>query len=252
MFRNSSQFSFLLRVYRICGLFIVMVTWLLIPSCVHDPILGDQVDNEMPGPKDTLGFTGCDTNIIYFNRDILPIFTKNCAISGCHDKRTAKEGYDFSDYNNITKRGLTPGRPENSKIYEVITTSKKKDVMPPSPYKQLSAKDIQLIFQWITSGLKNDTCLIKNSCDTSSITFSKTVLPIFDGYCVGCHGTITSYAGLRLNNYANVQDALNSARLLGAINWGPGFIRMPLDQAQLLGCDIKKIEIWVKNGAKND
>ncbi len=234
--------------------FLGILIWLMVQSCTHEPFPdpGPDSNGMNPGSTDSSVFKACDTNVIFFNRDILPIFNKSCAIAGCHDKRTAKQGYVFTEYNTIIKRGLTAGRPENSKIYEVISTTKIKDIMPPAPYKKLTTKELQLINRWIIEGLKNDTCVAKSDCDTAKVTFSKSVLPIFEAHCVSCHGSITSYSGLRLHNYSFVKEAVNTGRLMGAIRWEPGFIRMPLDQPQLLGCDIKKLEIWLRNGSKND
>ncbi|MBK7438882.1 MAG: hypothetical protein IPI77_19560 [Saprospiraceae bacterium] len=81
-----------------------------------------------PDPVDTTTFpgsdSGCDTSIIYFNRDRLPIFRNSCAITGCHDARSAKEGYVLTDYAHIVKGADI--RQTNSNIYSVITASKAK------------------------------------------------------------------------------------------------------------------------------
>ncbi|MBK6392471.1 MAG: hypothetical protein KA109_13240 [Saprospiraceae bacterium] len=244
---KNSTLSIFLSVAIIISLIILTFS-----SCTHDPF---SLAVE-PDPVDTTTFpgsdSGCDTSIIYFNRDILPIFRNSCAITGCHDARSAKEGYVLTDYAHIVKKGLISGKPKNSNIYSVITASKAKDVMPPAPYNRLTSKQISLINRWITGGLTNDSCVAVSTCDTTNITFTKNILPIFEGYCTGCHGSITSYSGIRLDGYKYVVDALKTGRLLGSLKWEPGYIRMPLDLPQLIGCDIKKIEIWVRNGSVNN
>jgi hypothetical protein len=193
--------------------------------------------------------SGCDTSILYFTRDILPIFRIHCAISGCHDTRTAQEGYVFTDYDKIIRKGLVSGNPEISEVYKRITAARSEDIMPPAPNPSLSDIQIGRISRWIREGMKNDTCTVSlPGCDTLEISFRQDIQLIFN-QCIGCHGPITNYSGIRLDNYQGAKDALGTGRLLGAINWRDGFIRMPLDLPQLIGCDIKKIEIWARNGA---
>lgn len=228
-------------------LFFVCILWLYFPSCTHDPFLPQDGSNDTI-PVDPIG-SGCDTSVIFFNRDILPIFRTQCGISGCHDARTAEEGYIFTDYAKIIRKGFVSGKPGNSEVYKRITATKANDIMPPSPFNKLKPSQIQAINRWISEGLRNDTCTLEAStCDTINISYKNHIQPIFN-QCIGCHGPVTNYSGIRLHTYQGAREALNTGRLLGAINWRDGFIRMPLDLPQLLGCDIKKIEIWVRNGA---
>lgn len=57
-----------------------------------------------------------------FSRDIQPVLLSRCAVTGCHDAVTHKEGYVFSSY-STTMRAVSPGNPGNSKLYEVIKSS---------------------------------------------------------------------------------------------------------------------------------
>lgn len=247
-----------------CGLLVMML--LQVVSCTHDPIIspgGGSVDTTThPVPVDTtikpvpidssLTAGTCDSNLIFFNRDILPIFTSSCAIIGCHDSRSAREGYNLTDYKSITSRGLVSGKPGSSKLFTVIASGNSRGSMPPYPYPAISSKQANLISKWITEGIKNDTCKAKGGCDTSSVSFTKDILPLFESNCTGCHGTINSFSGIRLHNYSNVKDAVATGRMLGALRWEQGFIKMPQDQPQLFGCDIKKLEIWIRKGALNN
>jgi len=244
---SNAYFYFLSK--RVIGLLFLYLLLLYIPSCTHDPFpVEDPVIEEDSIPDGGQIGSGCDTSILYFTRDILPIFRTHCAISGCHDNQTGQNGYVFTDYAKIIRKGLVSGRPEDSEIYKRIMAGKPEDIMPPPPNTALNPNQINLINRWIREGLKNDTCTISApTCDTMNISFKNDIQPIFN-QCVGCHGPITNYSGIRLNNFQGVNEALGTGRLIGAINWQNGFIRMPLDLPQLLGCDIKKIEIWVRNG----
>ena len=78
-----------------------------------------------------------------FDRDIQPILTSSCAISGCHNSATHKDGYDFSSYTK-TLSAVSSGKPASSKLYKVITaTSGSEDFMPPKPYAGLSKTAIR-------------------------------------------------------------------------------------------------------------
>ena len=244
---------------------IVLACLLFFFSCTHDPIDSGIVNPKpidtivppkdtlpKPMPKDSSILSICDSSLIYFNKDILPIFANSCAIVGCHDARSAVEGYQLTDYKSIIQRGLVSGKPNSSKIFTVITSGNTRSIMPPPPYKALTTKQIELIDKWITGGLKPDSCISKSICDTSIVSFSMDILPVFENYCTGCHGAINSYSGVRLHNYSNVKSAVSTGRLLGSLRWVQGYIAMPQDQPQLLGCDIKKIEIWIRKGGLNN
>jgi hypothetical protein len=225
-------------------------------ACVHDPILPPD-DPTIPidtskAPSNPNPAIVCDSQKIYFNRDILPIFQNSCAISGCHDARTGSDGYFFTDYQNIVKKGFTSGRPGNSKVYEVITATRARDMMPPAPYSPLSSTQIGTIRRWIEEGLRNDSCSQQMICDTLTVSFSKSILPLFQSQCTACHGPLLSYAGIKLHTYPDVKNAVAEGRLLGSIRWENGYTRMPLDRNQLQACDIKKIEIWIRNQSPNN
>lgn len=98
-----------------------------------------------PLPSDTT-FTGikCNADTVYFEKEILPIITANCAYSGCHNTVTAADGIKLDNYANIIKYGkIKPFNVSKSELYEVITdTDQKKYVMPPPPAAKLSVAQI--------------------------------------------------------------------------------------------------------------
>ena len=81
---------------------VIAAAGLLLGSCQHEVL-----------PK-------VNASDICFERDVLPIFVSNCAMSGCHDAGTAAEDYILTNYATIMAEGIRPGRPENSKIWEEI------------------------------------------------------------------------------------------------------------------------------------
>ena len=91
-------------------------------ACKHDVLFTDMdpIDNPMDSttttpmdtttttPMDTTtstdpGMTGrmCDPDTLYFERDVLPILTGNCAYSGCHDVASARDGIVLNNFTNV-------------------------------------------------------------------------------------------------------------------------------------------------------
>ena len=57
---------------------------------------------------------------VCFEAEVLPIFQSSCAKSGCHDVTTHEEGYVLDSYQHIMKKGIKPGEPFDSELFEVI------------------------------------------------------------------------------------------------------------------------------------
>jgi len=92
-------------------------------------------------------------------------------------------------------------------------------------------------------------------CDTSQVTLSGTVKPILQGNCYSCHSSSTAGtagAGINLENYTSLKSSANNASFLGSIKHSSAYSSMPKGAAKLSSCDIRLIEMWVKNGANND
>lgn len=104
-------------------------------SCQHEGISADQAE------------------AICFTEQVLPIFQNSCGTSGCHDAKTAEEGYVFTDYASIMK-AITPGNADKSKAYEAMTSDY--EIMPPD--NPLPQDKRTLIRLWIEQGAKETTC----------------------------------------------------------------------------------------------
>lgn len=86
------------------------------------------------------------------------------------------------------------------------------------------------------------------TCDTTTVSYAKDIAPIFSAKCntAGCHNS-SAAAGYNFTTRAGI--APNTARVLGTINWAPGFSPMPKGGMKLDACDINKITRWVNQGA---
>ncbi len=179
-----------------------------------------------------------------FDRDILPIFLSQCATSGCHDKAEHEKGYILDSYENIVKKGIAPGNPIGSRIYESILGYTEERMPAEAP--PLSDAQISLIERWIRAGaIKDDNCA--NTCDSNNFTFASGVKPIIEQYCVSCHGSSNPQGNISLNNYILVKAAILNQNLLKCINYESGYPAMP-QGIQLTSCEVRQIEKWVAAG----
>jgi hypothetical protein len=215
-------------------------------GCKHEPF---DVNTGSGGSGGSGGGSG-PAGTVCFETDVLPIFVSSCAKSGCHDVVSKKEGYILDSYNNIIKKGIKAGNAAESEIYKVLSKSGS-DRMPQPPNPGLTASQIDLIGKWINEGAKNTTNCNTAACDTASVTYQKSVWPIIQANCLGCHNNSLSSGGYNFSTYAGLKSAVDKGRLLGAINYQAGFVGMPQGY-KLTSCQIATIRKWVEAGAPNN
>ena len=181
-----------------------------------------------------------------YDRDIQPILMSSCAVSGCHNATTHKDGVDLSSYQTAIVR-IKAGDPTHSSIYNAITAkSGSEELMPPKPYSPLSKAAIDTIYSWIKRGGLNEECAAP--CDTvGNIAYSSHIKSITDLYCVSCHGATNPSGGITLLTASDVKSAAQSGKLLAAVQRKPGYSAMPPSYA-LSTCDVRQIALWIKQG----
>jgi hypothetical protein len=96
------------------------------------------------------------TTEMSFANDIIPIFTKSCALSGCHSSGGRTPDLSAANaYNSlITGNFVKANNPDNSDLM-LWLTGKKSSIMPlgsSSPNQDINAK----IYAWIKQGAKNN------------------------------------------------------------------------------------------------
>jgi hypothetical protein len=183
-----------------------------------------------------------------FSRDILPVLVSRCASTGCHDAITHEERYVFSSY-STTMTAVTPGNPNDSKLYEVIKLATGEEKMPPAGSPQLTVAEIDSIAAWISYGALNQFC--GETCDTiNPVTFSGTIWPVLQTSCTGCHSGAAPSGGVLLANYNNVAAIATNGTLINALK-GNGVPGMP-PGGSFSVCRIRQFEIWINNGYLNN
>jgi hypothetical protein len=105
----------------------------------------------------------------------------------------------------------------------------------------------------VTEGSKNAQQAKKEA--EMAVSYSKTIKPILDRYCVRCHHPPTISGGVDLSNYVNVKAMVKpgdaSQSLLYNAITGNGVSRQPPD-ASLPAESIKLIFQWITAGAPNN
>ena len=96
---------------------------------------------------------------------------------------------------------------------------------------------------------------VEVQCETDSITYAGTIVPILEANCYTCHDKNNApyFAdGIVLEGYASLKKQVDNKKLVGALRHQPGFAAMPRSLPQLPECTIQEIEAWVKAGAPDN
>ena len=104
----------------------------------------------------TLENTSVDTAKVSFGNEIIPVFEKNCALSGCHVSGGQAPDLSSADvYNSLIAGGFTnTAKPSNSTLY-LWLTGKEAVAMPFGATNDPSNINA-LTLAWITQGAKNN------------------------------------------------------------------------------------------------
>ncbi len=96
------------------------------------------------------------TKPVSFGKDIIPVFTKSCALSGCHNAGGQAPDLSAADaYNSLTAGNfLNKTTPANSTLY-LWLTGKEAEAMPFGADNNPSNINA-LTLAWITQGAKNN------------------------------------------------------------------------------------------------
>ncbi len=223
---------------------VLLTVLLFMISCKHEPLF-----NINQSPQQS---TSCNPDSVYFQQQVLPIFISNCAMSGCHDQSTHKEGLILSSYSTIMSSGtVIPFKPGSSKAYKLIMENNLADRMPPPPSSALTAEQKNVIYKWILQGASNNACM--GNCDSSLFTYSAAIKPIITNRCLGCHsGSAPGGGGIDLSSYINVKFRVDDGKLWGSLNHMPGYSAMPKGGQKLTDCELGQFKKWIDGGALNN
>jgi len=223
-----------------------LFTLLLVPfmiflwGCHHNANLNFDPPRPTPPPP---GW-GCSFDTIYFQNSVLPVILTGCAKTGCHDQGTRKSGLVLDNYAKLYSM-IVPFNPQNSKLYKVLY-SNTSGRMPPD--KPLSDEGKSIIYWWIKQGGYNNRC-DSTGCDSTNVTYTRSINPILQSWCVSCHSGSSPGGGFKLETYDEAKAVANGGRLMGALRHDAGYSPMPKPGTIILSpCEINMFAKWIRIG----
>lgn len=233
------------RTYLLFVTLVITTIILWVSSCRHDSLILSTFPN------------------ICFEKEVLPIFKNNCAISGCHDG-SGDTYLVLNDYVSIS-HSVVPGNPEASASYKSIIKSFGENKMPPAGPLSLQSRTI--IRLWIVQGANLTTCpdsvppgTVPPAYVNPYACFSRDILPVLVSSCAmtGCHDATTHAEGYVFSSYSTTMKAvragsISSSKLYQVITTTSGESRMPpLPKARLTQVQIDSVASWIKRGALDE
>lgn len=185
----------------------------------------------------------CASDTSYYAGTAYPLIFSYCAGSGCHDALAHQGGVQLEDRPHILQQ-VIPGHPMSSHLWiDGIQTA-----MPPSDWPQLTAAQQASIYTWILQGAAANGC---NSCDTMEVGYAQQVAPIFQDYCVGCHGGAYAAGALDLTTWESRHAiALNGWLERTVKHLGPQQPMPPYPDGSFMpACAIIQLMKWRRAGA---
>ena len=89
---------------------------------------------------------------IDFAHDVVPVLKKHCA--ECHTGDKSEGGFSFNTQRKLLESGYAEiGKPNESRIMELLRSRDTEDQMPPKDRDRLSANEIESLRQWIAAGM---------------------------------------------------------------------------------------------------
>lgn len=106
---------------------------ILFYSCVHDSLI--------------------KSTEVSFKNDVQLVLAGNCQTSGCHSSTNYSE-FPLITYDDVMNFGeVVAGKPDHSKIYKSIKGNSNEMMPPAGP---MSDAQIQIVYDWILQGAKNN------------------------------------------------------------------------------------------------
>lgn len=234
-----------MEVNRFIKIFSIFFIFLF--ACKHEAIIPDDYD-----PNALIEDEFCDSNVVYFEQQVLPILLSTCAVPECHDAAKAStKNVVLTSYISLinSSEAWDDADPLKTDFWDVIFDG---DMPLPSSGKELSNEQKDLIREWLAQGAKNNSCKTE-SCDTTNVTYNNQIVKIIESHCKGCHSGTNPQVGVSLIDYTSVKNIAefqvdSSSLLFGVVNHSDGFVKMPYNQSKLSDCKITAIKKWIDGG----
>jgi len=180
--------------------------------------------------------TECDTLHVTYPGTVYKTLEKYCL--DCHSGPSPEAGLDFTDYNTVAELA------ESGLLLGSIRQESGFEAMPPNGLK-LTDCEIRQIEIWI-----EDTTFVEPpppDCDTISVTYPGTIVPILEQFCLSCHSGPTPEAGFDFTDYNTVAFLAENGTLMGVIKHELGYTEMPPSGLMVPDCEISQLDIWIRD-----
>src|SRR5574343_166015 len=161
---------------------------------------------------------GCDTTIIYFKQQVLPILQTKCIM--CHNPEKNSHGVLLNNYENILATIETEDNDDEQK---------------------------NILLKWVNQGMQNNSCEETLNA-TSNLTFENSLKLVIENHCIGCHSGKSPANGYDFSNKNTVLEVVKNGKLLKAINHEAGVTPMPFMSDKISENEIKAVRRWIENG----
>lgn len=226
------------KIFLFSGLISVFTMFAWVTSCTHNANI-DKIPE------------------VCFEKDVLPIFLNNCAISGCHTG-SGESGPALNSFVPIS-HAVVPGKPYSSMIYNSIIATTGENRMPPG--LPLSADNRTIIRLWIEQGARLTICSDTTGQNVGYVNphacFTRDILPVITSKCAstGCHDAISHQGDYVFSSYSGIMRIVvpyswNNSSLKELISGGEEKMPPPTSP-QLTSVEIDSIIAWISYGALN-
>lgn len=187
---------------------------------------------------------GCDTSIVYFKQQVLPILQTKCIM--CHNPKNQKHGVILNNYENIiaTIEVEDDDNSDKNELAKVIIRGK----MPPYSHEKLTVQQKKTLLKWIQQGMPNNSCEEKLEIAKSNFTFDNTLKPVLENHCIGCHSGSNPANGFDFTNTNIAMEVVKSGKLLKTISHEAGVTPMPFMSDKISDAEIESVKQWIQNG----
>jgi hypothetical protein len=160
-----------------------------------------------------------DANDYIVREGVLSVVKSNCATSNCHGGAVNPTLTTYAAVKSL----VTAGTPENSKLWELLTTNDLNKAMPPvNLTKEVTATEKNIVYNWIKNGAKEYPALED---------FRPAAIRSITGGCTSgnCHNEATAVGYWARSNYITYTSADTATLKLtnfttGAVSYYPQMI----------------------------
>ena len=154
--------------------------------------------------------------LVSYQNHIKPILETNCF--KCHgpEKMKSELRLDRVPFETTSENLIVAGQAESSKLYQLLVTHDKNDIMPPTGKGELTKNQITLVKRWISEGARfspkdslvvpflvkktKESTAVKNKVLSTKADFSNPqARVILEKNCIPCHGPKKQKAKLRFD-----------------------------------------------------